>query len=108
MGGFAASPGRARGPVTVFHPDKAPSALSAGTIVVCPVLSRTVLTEHPGSLAFVAEGGGALSLAASQARQAGIPAVAGVDRATATLRDGDVIEVDGSEGTVRILARALS
>jgi phosphohistidine swiveling domain-containing protein len=37
------------------------------------------------------------------AREYGIPAVVGAGTATSAIADGDVVEVDGDAGTVRIL-----
>jgi pyruvate,water dikinase len=37
------------------------------------------------------------------AREYGIPAVVGTGNATTTIRDGDIVEVDGDHGIVRIL-----
>jgi phosphoenolpyruvate synthase/pyruvate phosphate dikinase len=51
--------------------------------------------------AIVADVGGALSHAALVAREFGIPAVCGTGTATELLRDGEIVEVDGSAGTVR-------
>jgi pyruvate,water dikinase len=51
----------------------------------------------------VADVGGALSHAALVAREFGIPAVCGTGTALETLIDGEVVEVDGTAGTVRRL-----
>ncbi|MDP7532463.1 MAG: PEP-utilizing enzyme, partial [SAR202 cluster bacterium] len=51
----------------------------------------------------VVETGGILSHAAVTAREYGIPAVMGIAGATRTIRDGQLLEVDGTEGTVRLL-----
>nr|MBP8242122.1 hypothetical protein [Thermoflexales bacterium] len=40
------------------------------------------------------------------AREYGIPCVSGVDDATRRLTDGQLVEVDGSNGVVRILEQA--
>ncbi|MDP6070549.1 MAG: PEP-utilizing enzyme [SAR202 cluster bacterium] len=53
--------------------------------------------------AIVVETGGILSHAAVTAREYGIPAVMGIAGATRTIRDGQLLEVDGTEGTVRLL-----
>ena len=52
----------------------------------------------------VVETGGILSHAAVTAREYGIPAVLGVVGATQNIRDGQMLEVDGAQGTVRILS----
>jgi len=48
----------------------------------------------------VAERGGTLSIASGYAREYGIPAVFGVEGLMDAIRDGDVIRIDGSRGTV--------
>ncbi len=54
--------------------------------------------------AIVADVGGALSHAALVAREFGIPAVCGTGTALELLIDGEIVEVDGSAGTVRRIA----
>lgn len=53
--------------------------------------------------AIVVETGGVLSHAAVTAREYGIPAVLGVANATSIFRDGQMLEVSGTDGRVRIL-----
>jgi pyruvate,water dikinase len=48
--------------------------------------------------------GGAMSHGAVVAREYGIPAVVGLSGATERIKTGDRIEVDGSRGTVFVLA----
>jgi pyruvate,water dikinase len=54
--------------------------------------------------ALVVEIGGQLSHAAVVARELGIPCVMGVPSATRSLRDGDLVRVDGTAGTVEVIA----
>lgn len=54
--------------------------------------------------AVVADIGGALSHAAVVAREFGVPAVVGTGTALDTLVDGELVEVDGTAGTVRRFA----
>ncbi|MGH3851472.1 MAG: PEP-utilizing enzyme [Pseudonocardiaceae bacterium] len=51
----------------------------------------------------VTNSGGILSHSAVVAREYRIPAVVGVGTATQRLQDGQLVEVDGTRGTVRIL-----
>ena len=37
------------------------------------------------------------------AREYGIPCVSGIDNATKLVKDGDLLELDGSNGTVHII-----
>jgi phosphohistidine swiveling domain-containing protein len=47
--------------------------------------------------------GGVLAHAAVIAREFGLPAVVGVAGATSRILEGRTIEIDGTEGTVRLL-----
>ena len=71
-----------------------------------------LVTRHtdPGWTALIAlskglviEHGGVLSHASIIARELGIPAVIGVSGATDTFYDGQIIEVNGSDGTIRTI-----
>ena len=53
--------------------------------------------------AIVTDTGGVLSHSAIVAREYGIPAVVGTDYATSTFHDGQLLEVDGDAGTVRVI-----
>lgn len=55
------------------------------------------------AVAVVMEEGGLLSHCAVVAREYRIPGVIGVSRATTEIEDGQILEVDGDEGTVRIV-----
>jgi rifampicin phosphotransferase len=52
----------------------------------------------------VTDTGGALSHAAVVAREYGLPAVVGAGAATALIENGQMIEVDGGAGVVRLLS----
>ncbi|MDO8671907.1 MAG: PEP-utilizing enzyme [Dehalococcoidia bacterium] len=54
----------------------------------------------------VTDSGGVLGHCAVVAREYHIPAVVGVGTATTTIRDGQIIEVDGDTGLVRIVSSA--
>lgn len=51
---------------------------------------------------FVTDTGGVLSHAAVVAREYGVPAVVGTGDATARIRDGQIVELDGTTGFVRL------
>ena len=63
-----------------------------------PVFSRIA--------AAVSDVGGMMAHTAIISREYGLPAVVGVGFATATIRTGDRVEVDGNEGIVTVLERA--
>ena len=54
--------------------------------------------------ALVADCGGMLSHCAVVAREYGIPAVVGTGRATEAIKDGQIVEVDGDAGVVRLVS----
>ena len=60
----------------------------------------------PTALGVLVERGSLLSHAAIVARELGIPAVVSIPGVTRWLRDGDVVEFDGSTGVVRRVASA--
>ena len=64
------------------------------------------LLLFPRIAAAVSDVGGMMAHTAIISREYGLPAVVGVGFATATIRTGDRIEVDGNEGTVTVLERA--
>lgn len=79
--------------------------MEAGEILVAPFTDPgwTPLFIHAKGL--VLEVGGLLTHGAIVAREYGIPAVVGVERATSKIRTGDRIQVDGSRGIVTIVSR---
>jgi phosphotransferase system enzyme I (PtsI) len=73
-----------------------------GRVVVARDLTpaETIMMKNQGIAAFVTEFGGPLSHTAILARSLGIPAVVGIHQATALLRQGETLIVDGAQGVV--------
>jgi rifampicin phosphotransferase len=101
--GKPASPGRYTGTVRVIHSEAEFDRLRAGDVLVCPVVLPvwTVLFPHVGAL--VTDSGGILSNPAIVARECGVPSVVATRMGTTVLRDGQLVIVDGTRGTVEIL-----
>ncbi len=100
--GSGVSPGVVEGSVrVVFSPANA--ALQPGEILVCPGTdpSWTPLFLAAGGL--VMEVGGMMTHGSVVAREYGIPAVVGVDRATERLQTGQRVRVDGGSGMIEFL-----
>jgi pyruvate,water dikinase len=103
MTGSPASKGKIVGTARVITRLADAGRLLPGDILV------TVSTLPPWTPLFataggvVTDAGGSLSHAAIVAREYGIPAVVGTVFGTTTIKDGHQIEVDGDDGTVRIL-----
>jgi len=100
--GAPVSPGVVEGRVHVVL-DPRGVQLAPGEILVCPGTdpSWTPLFLAAGGL--VMEVGGMMTHGAVVAREYGIPAVVGVDRATERLQTGMRVRVDGSSGVVQVL-----
>ncbi|MDP9869323.1 MULTISPECIES: PEP/pyruvate-binding domain-containing protein [Streptosporangium] len=71
-----------------------------GDILVCPFTDPAWTPLLRIAAGVITETGGVLSHAAIVAREHAIPAVLGVPNATSRLRDGTVITIDGTTGTV--------
>jgi phosphohistidine swiveling domain-containing protein len=102
--GVPASAGRVTGPVRIVHAEADFHRIESGDIVVCPGTRPSWSVIFPLIGGLVADAGGALSHPAIIAREYGVPAVVAVVGATDTLRDGEVVTVDGTEGSVRRLS----
>jgi pyruvate,water dikinase len=102
--GIAGSPGIVRGTARVVLTLADAGKLQPGDILVTEYTGPwwTPLFRIAGGL--VTDFGGILSHCAVVAREFGIPAVVGTGAATTTLLDGQLIEVDGNQGLVRIIA----
>jgi rifampicin phosphotransferase len=101
--GIAASSGRYTGTVRVIRSEAEFDRLRAGDVLVCPMTSPawSVLFSNVGAV--VTDSGGALSHPAIIAREFGVPAVVATRVGTTQLRDGRVVAVDGTAGTVEVL-----
>ena len=101
--GNGASAGVARGPARVLMSLAEADRLKRGDVLVARTTMPAWTPLFAITSALVIETGGVLSHAAVTAREYGVPAVLGVEQATRVIRDGTPLEVDGSQGTVRIL-----
>lgn len=102
--GNPGSPGKVTGVARLILNLKDGGRLQQGEILVTPTTAPpwTPLFATAGGI--VTDIGGALSHCAIVAREYGIPAVVGVTGATAAIKDGCMIEVDGDTGLVRIVS----
>ncbi len=106
INGFPGAPGVVEGPARVaLHHDELPK-LKSGDILVCRFTSPAWTPLFPKIKGVVTDSGGMLTHAAITAREYGIPAVVGTWVATESIKDGDIIRIDGDEGVVQIISRA--
>lgn len=98
--GLAASPGVVSGAVRVLTSPSEGSALQAGEVLVAPMTNPDWVPTIRRAAAVVTDGGGMTCHAAIVSRELGVPCVVGARDATARLRDGDIVTVDGAAGEV--------
>jgi pyruvate,water dikinase len=98
--GFPASPGRASGRVRLLAGIEEGATLEDGDVLVAKMTAPDWVPLMRRASAIVTDHGGATCHAAIVSRELGIPAVVGTETATATLRSGEIVTVDGSQGVV--------
>jgi phosphohistidine swiveling domain-containing protein len=101
--GNRGSPGRATGPARVIRSLAGAGKLQPRDVLVVETSAPPWTPLFATAVAVVSDTGGILSHCAVVAREYGIPAVVGTGNATALLQDGQLIEVDGDAGTVRVV-----
>jgi len=100
--GNAGSPGKVRGPAKVVRSLSEAGKLQKGDVLVAETTAPPWTPLFATAAAIVTDTGGVLSHCAVVAREYRVPAVVGTGRATTTIRDGQILEVDGDAGLVRI------
>ena len=100
VSGVPASPGIATGPVRVIRGAHEFDRLEPGDVLVAPFTAPAWTPLFTRAAAVVTDVGSAAAHASIVAREYGIPAVVGCVDATARLRDGMQVTVDGSTGNV--------
>ena len=100
--GTGCCPGIVRGPVRVIR-DPRGADLRQGEILVAERTDPGWIMLFPAAAGVLVERGSLLSHSAIVARELGIPAVVAIANLTSTLSDGQIVEMDGSAGTVRII-----
>jgi pyruvate,water dikinase len=98
--GRAISPGRARGVARVARSASELTRVQIGEILVAPSTDPAWTPVFTRIAGLVVARGGMLSHSAVVAREYRVPAVAGIEKIVDEVRDGEVIEVDGTEGIV--------
>lgn len=103
--GSPASPGfaQAKARVVLAFPDL--FTLEAGEILVVDALEPAMTLVAPLIAGIVERRGGMLVHSAIAAREYAVPCVVGVKDAATRIRTGDLLELDGFAGTVRVLPR---
>lgn len=102
--GIPASRGLVRGKAKILLSSKDIKKMVRGDIIIAPLTNPQYTSAILISSAIVTEIGGVLCHAAIVSREVGIPCVVGVKGVTKTIKDNQLIEVDGQNGYVKILS----
>ncbi|HSR85148.1 MAG TPA: PEP-utilizing enzyme [Streptosporangiaceae bacterium] len=106
LAGIGGSPGSVDGVARVVHTIDDFDDVAEGEILVCQMTNPAWVVLFTKISGLVTDTGGTTSHPAVLAREFGIPAVVGTSDATRRIATGDRLRVDGSSGTVDIVARA--
>lgn len=101
--GMAASPGIAEGRARVIRSADELDLIQDGEILVAPVTAPSWAPVFGKIRATVTDIGGMMSHAAIVCREYGLPAVTGTGNASSTIKNGQMLRVDGATGEVRII-----
>lgn len=101
LAGSPVSAGRVEGRARVIRKLEE-AKMEKGDILVAPYTDPAWTPLFPLAAGLVTEVGGLMTHGAVVAREYGIPAVVGVENATALIKDGQRIRVNGTEGYVEI------
>lgn len=102
--GNAGSSGTVRGPAKVIRTLSESGKLREGDVLVAETTAPPWTPLFATAAAVVTDTGGVLSHCAVVAREYRIPAVVGTRTATATIKDGQILEVEGDAGVVRVVS----
>jgi len=100
--GIGCCPGRVTARVQVVKDPKDISSLN-GSILVTSSTDPGWVTLFPSASAIIVERGSLLSHSAIVSREMGIPCIVGVTGLLRTLKTGDLVEMDGSTGVIKVL-----
>ena len=105
--GIAASAGKVTGRARLITESEQLYDVQDGEILVCRITAPSWAPVFQRISAAVSDVGGMMAHTAIISREYGLPAVVGTGFATVNISTGDLIEVDGTEGTVRVLEKAV-
>lgn len=100
LSGAPASPGIASGPVKIVANPSLIDKVMDGDILVAEMTTPDYVPAMKRAAAIVTDRGGRTAHAAIVSRELGIPCIVGSGNATTSLKDGQIITVDGGTGKV--------
>lgn len=98
--GSPSSPGMAAGPVKIIRSASEIDRVVEGDVLVAEMTTPDFVPAMKRAAAIVTERGGRTCHAAIVSRELGIPCVVGAEKATTTLKQEQVVTVDGSSGNI--------
>lgn len=98
--GSPASPGQESGTVKIIHSPSEIDKVLEGDVLVAEMTTPDFVPAMKRAAAIVTDRGGRTCHAAIVSRELGIPCVVGTENATTTLKQDQIVTVDGSEGKV--------
>jgi pyruvate,water dikinase len=98
--GLGASPGIGMGKVKIVKSAKEIKDMDRGDILVTEMTTPDFVPGMKKAAGIITDTGGMTSHAAIVSRELGVPCVVGTGNATATLKDGMNVSVDGSHGII--------
>jgi len=98
--GEAASPGTATGVVVIINDVKNINRAQKGQILVTQMTSPDFVPAMKKVNGIITDKGGQTSHAAIVSRELGVPCVVGTKNATKTLKEGDIVTLNGTTGQI--------
>lgn len=102
--GTCACPGKGSGVVRIINIASDMYKMNLGDVLVSTATTPSIIAAMKKASAIVTDEGGLTCHAAIVSRELNIPCVIGVKVATAVLKDGDVVEVDATQGVIKIIS----
>jgi len=100
LSGIPASPGAAAGQVQVLRSPSEIGKILKGEVLVAEMTTPDFVPAMKRAVAIVTDKGGRTCHAAIVSRELGVPCVVGTESATVTLKDAQLVTVDGSQGKI--------
>ncbi|MCQ2053339.1 MAG: phosphoenolpyruvate synthase [archaeon] len=98
--GLGASPGLASGKVIIFDTHMSFDSVKDGDVLVTKMTMPDMVPAMGRAVAIITDEGGMTCHAAIISRELGTPCIVGTSNATSTLKNGMMVTVDGTTGTV--------
>ena len=103
--GTPVSPGVAVGKALVIQKQEDLKRVKPDSILICSRMSPAYSTVFHMVGGVISERGGIMSTTATVDREKGLPVLTGVRSAQRAISDGDLVRINGNEGSVQIVIR---